>query len=109
FREDILKMPGGENGKAYQTLAEMSALINRQQHIIRQTHQHVQKPPEQDTMRVQDRTKLSDAEGDLHESVDHLYAKMAAELENKPIGEAMDNLAKSGKSLTEASTLLKNN
>jgi hypothetical protein len=109
FREDILKMPGGEDGKAYQTLAEMSALINRQQHIIRQTHQHIQKPPEQENLRTQDRVKLSDAEGDLRDSVDHLYAKMAAGMENKPIGDALDNLAKSGKSLNEASTLLKNN
>jgi hypothetical protein len=109
FREDILKMPGGEGGKAYQCLAEMSALINRQQHIIRQTHQHIQKPPEQENLRSQDRMKLSDAEGDLRDSVDHLYAKMAAGMENKPIGEALDNLAKSGKSLNQASTLLKNN
>jgi len=109
FHEDILKMPGGENGKAYQCLAEMSALINRQQHIIRQTHQHIQKPPEQENLRTQDRMKLSDAEGDLRDSVDHLYAKMAAEMENKPIGEALDNLAKSGKSLNQASTLIKNN
>jgi len=109
FREDILKMPGGENGKCYQYLAEMSALINRQQHIIRQTHQHIQKPPEQENLRTQDRMKLSDAEGDLRDSVDHLYAKMAAEMENKPIGEALDNLAKSGKSLNQASTLIKNN
>jgi hypothetical protein len=34
---------------------------------------------------------------------------MAAEMENKPIGEALDNLAKSGKSLNQASTLIKNN
>lgn len=108
FREDILKMPGGENGKAYQTLAEMSALINRQQHIIRQTHQHVQKPPQQENLRVQDRMKLSDAEGDLRDSVGHLYAKMAAEMENKPIGEALDSLAKSEKSLNQASSLIKN-
>jgi hypothetical protein len=109
FREDILKMPGGENGKAYQCLSEMSALINRQQHIIRQTHQHIQKPPEQENLRTQDRMKLSDAEADLRDSVDHLYAKMAAEMENKPIGEALDNLARSEKSLNQASTLIKNN
>jgi hypothetical protein len=109
FREDILKMPGGEGGKAYQYLAEMSALINRQQHVIRQTHQHIQKPAEQENLKVQDRMKLSGAEGDLHDSVDHLYAKMAAGMENKPIGDALDNLAKSAKSLNQASTLLKNN
>src|SRR5436190_8359504 len=93
FREDILKMPGGENGKAYLALSEISALINRQQHVIRQTHQHMQKPPEQDNLRTQDRMKLSEAESDLRDSVDHLYANMAADMENAPIGEALDNLA----------------
>jgi hypothetical protein len=109
FREDILKVPGGEGGKAYQCLNEMSALIGRQQHIIRQTHQHLQKPQAQQNLQEQDRKKLSEAEGDLGESAQHLYAKMASEMENKPIGEALDNLAKAGKSLDRASKLLDDN
>src|SRR6266702_321121 len=107
FREDILKIPGGEGGKAYRCLNEMSALIARQQHIIRQTHQHFQKPLEQEKLQAQDRAKLSDAEADLGDSVQHLYAKMAAELENKPIGQALDNLAKAQNSLDRASKLLR--
>jgi len=109
FREDILKMPGGEGGKAYQCLSEMSALINRQQHIIRQTHQHLQKPQAVQNLQEQDRKKLSQAEDDLGESTQHLYAKMASEMENKPVGEALDNLAKAGKSLDRASKLLDDN
>ena len=109
FREDILKMPGGEGGEAYQCLNELSALISRQQHVIRQTHQHLQKPPEQETLRAQDRKKLSEAEADLGDSAQHLYAKMAARMENKPIGEALDNLAKAEKSLDRASQLLGDN
>jgi hypothetical protein len=109
FREDILKMPGGENGEAYQCLSELSALINRQQHVIRQTHQHLQQPPEQENLRVQDRKKLSEAETDLADSAEHLYAKMAGRMENKPIGEALDNLAKAEKSLDRAGKLLADN
>ena len=109
FREDILKIPGGEGGKAYQCLNEMSALINRQQHVIRQTHQHLQKPPAQQNLQEQDRKKLSEAEADLGDSSEHLYAKMASEMENKPIGEALDNLAKASKSLGRASKLLDDN
>jgi hypothetical protein len=109
FREDILKMPGGESGQAYQCLNEMSMLISDQQHVIRQTHQHLQKPAEQETLQAQDRKKLSEAEADLGESAQHLYAKMAAEMENKPIGEALDNLAKAEKSLDRASKLLGDN
>src|ERR1035437_1583916 len=109
FREDILKMPGGEGGKAYQCLNELSMLISRQQHVIRQTHQHLQKPPEQENLQAQDRKKLSEAEADLGDSAQHLYAKMGAEMENKPIGEALDNLAKAEKSLDRASKLLGDN
>ncbi len=109
FREDILKMPGGEDGKAYKCLNELSMLIRRQQHVIRQTHQHAQKPPEQENLRTQDRKKLADAESDLSESAQHLYAMMASTMENLPIGEALDNLAKAKKSLARASTLLLTN
>jgi antirestriction protein len=106
FREDILKLPGGQRGQAYATLNEISILISRQQHIIRQTHQHIQRPPEFENIRAQDRKKLSAAEGDLSDSTEHLYARMAAEMENQPIGEALDNLAKAERSLAEASRLL---
>ncbi len=109
FREDILKMPGGESGQAYECLNEISTLISQQQHVIRQTHQHIQNPQAQEKLQEQDRKKLSEAEGDLSDSTQHLYAKMAAEMENKPIGEALDNLAKAEKSLDRASKLLQDN
>jgi hypothetical protein len=109
FREDILKMPGGEGGDAYQSLSELSMLISRQQHVIRQTHQHLQTPQQPETLQAQDRKKLSEAEADLGESAQHLYAKMAGRMENKPIGDALDNLAKAEKSLDRASQLLGDN
>jgi hypothetical protein len=109
FREDIMKMPGGENGKANRSLNEISGLISRQQHVIRQTHQHLQKPQQQENLQAQDRKKIAAAEGDLGESARHLYAKMATEMENKPIGEALDNLAKAEKDLSGASKSLSDN
>lgn len=109
FREDILKMPGGEGGKPYQSLNEISSLIHRQEHVIRQTYQHVQNPPSEEALQNQDRKKLSEAETDLGDSARHLYAKMAAEMENKPIGEALDNLAKAEQSLGMAGKRLLEN
>jgi hypothetical protein len=109
FREDILKMPGGEGGQAYQCLNELTALITRQQHVIRQTHQHVQSPPPQPNLETQDRLKIAEAETDLGESTKHLYAKMATEMENKPIGEALDQLAKAEGELNKASKALTDN
>ena len=107
FREDILKMPGGENGLTYECLNEVTALINRQQHVIRQTHQHVQKPAEEANLQAQDRDKIAEAESDLSQSANHLYAKMASEMENKPIGEALNQLAKAEKHSAHASDSLR--
>lgn len=107
FREDIAKIPGGENGEAYQQLNQLSGLISRQQHIVRQTHQHLRNPPEQENLRAQDRGKLADAENDLGDATRHLYADMASKMENKPIGEALDNLAKAETSLKSAGKQLR--
>ena len=107
FREEILKLPGGEDGLAYQCLNELTALINRQQHVIRQTHQHVQKPQDQPKLQAQDRNKLADAEADLSQSANHLYAKMASEMENKPIGESLNELAKAEQDSAHASDSLR--
>lgn len=102
FREDILKMPGGEGGGAYKCLSELSALIARQQHIIRETHHYTQQPPS-----TEDRDKLADAETDLADSSRHLYAKIAAELENQPIGNVLDHLAAAEKWLDGAAGRLR--
>lgn len=109
FREDILKMPGGEGGKPYQTLSEISTLISAQQHVIRQTHQHLSHPPDQEALRAQERKKLGLAENDLGDSARHLYAEMAAKMENQPIGEALDDLAKAEQSLGRAGQQLQAN
>jgi hypothetical protein len=109
FREDILKMPGGEGGKPFQTLAGISGLVERQQHVIRETHRYAQKPAGQDQARAEERKKLASAETELAGGARHLYGKLASDMENTPIGEALDNLAKAGKSLETAATLLDQN
>lgn len=102
FREDILKLPGGEGGAAYDALSEMTGLIERQQHVIRETHRYQQSPAPEVRLREQDRRKLWEAEDDLSESTRHLYAEMATKMENKPIGEALDHLAQADKILGTA-------
>ena len=109
FREDIMKTPGGENGQAMQSLNALSTLISGQQEVVRQTHRHVQTPPESPAVEAQDRAKLADAEADLKKGTKHLYAKMAKELENQLIGESLDHLAKAETTLEQAADSLRNN
>jgi hypothetical protein len=106
FREDILKLPGGESGQAYQCLNELTGLIEEQQRVIRETHKFAQPPAEPSPLRDQDRGKLAAAETDLSQGSRHLYARMATELENKPIGEALDSLAKAERTLAQAAKQL---
>lgn len=102
FREDLLKLPGGEGGKAYAMLNELSGLIDAQKHVMRETHGHLQRRYEKPELQAQDRAKLADAERGLSEASRHLYARMAAELENAPIGDVLDNLAKAEGTLDRA-------
>ena len=91
FREDLLKTLGGGGGKC---LNELTGLINRQKQIFRQTHQYMQRPPRDPVLKKQDQGKLIDAESDLGDAVQHFYAKVAAEMENKPVGQMLDHVAK---------------
>jgi hypothetical protein len=104
FREDILKMlggGGGGGGKCYDLLAKLTELIQRQQHIIRETHHYVQSAPD-----AQDRAKLALAETDLADAARHLYAEVATRFENAPIGEVLDHLAQAESWLKRAGSKL---
>ena len=108
FREDIAKMPGGEGGAAYQGLNELTGLIDRQRHILRETHRYQQAGAGQRAeQRRQDRAKLADAEADLGQAVRHLYAKLAAEMENQPIGDVLTHLAAAEGWIDEAHAALR--
>jgi predicted DNA-binding ribbon-helix-helix protein len=109
FREEILKLQG-KNGSSqcYNLMKEITGLIQRQQLIIRQTHKYLQSVPDQPHLAEQDRTKLSEAERDLNDAVKHLYAKITTEMENKPVGEVLDHLAKAESWMTSATTNLLN-
>jgi hypothetical protein len=106
FREDILKLAGGEGGSAYQYLGELSGLIDRQKHVIRETHGYSERQYERDEQKKQDRQALSRAEGDLAEASRHLYARIASKMENKDVGVVLDELAKAEERLDAAARSL---
>lgn len=108
FREDILKMPGGESGKAMNLMGDLTSLMERQRIILRQTHRYAQQPPEDAKMREQDREKLRSAEGELRDAIEQFYGKIAKELENQPIGEVLDHLAQAQTHAEAATTDLQN-
>lgn len=106
FHEDILKLPGGAGGKACKGMNELSALIERQQQIIRQTHRYQQQPHADARLQEQDRGKLSQGESALGDATKHLAAQFAAELEEAPVGGLVEELAAAQKTLNQASGTL---
>jgi len=108
FREDILKLPGGEGGRAYQYLSELSALIDAQKHVMRETHGYLQRASDAPKdVRLQDQRKLARAEADLSTAAHHTYAKIAAELEEHDVGEVLDHLSQAEVLLNRASNAIK--
>ena len=108
FREDIMKMPGGEQGSAFKKLQEMTTFIERQRLILRQTHRYNQAPDSDLKVREEDRKKLQEAESELGDTVTQYYSKLAADFENQPIAETLDHLAMAGTYIDRATTSLRN-
>lgn len=106
FREDILKLPGGEGGAAYRWLSEMTGLIDRQKHVIRETHRHLARAYERPDLEQQDRDKLAAAEGDLAEAARHLYARIAVRMEDQDVAVVLDQLAQAEALLEAAARAL---
>lgn len=106
FREDILKLPGGEAGKAYRFLGDLTALIDRQKQVIRETHGFELRSYERPELRAQDRAKLAQAEADLAAAARHLYARIATEMENQDVAVVLDQLAQAEDLLERARAAL---
>lgn len=107
FREDLLRLPGGEGGRAYRLFSELSALIERQKHVLRESHAFRQRRYERGPQRAQDQERLARAEGDLEQAARHLYARIAAEHENQPVAEVLDHLARAQTQLAAAAGALR--
>jgi hypothetical protein len=105
FREEIEKLmeAGGGGG----LMNECTGLIERQKHVLRQTHRFLARPPEEEAVRSQDQEKLVDAEAELAEATRHLYARMAAELEHHAIANVLDRLAAAEAELERAAAALR--
>jgi hypothetical protein len=110
FREDILKLTGGKDGKnanmRYQLLNELSGLIQQQISVLQETHQHQQISYDTDELRRQDGHKLSAAERDLAKATDHTFAKIAAQGENTDVGDILDHLSQAGEHMNGAADSL---
>jgi hypothetical protein len=106
FREDILKLPGGEKGQAYRFLSELSNLVDRQKHVLRQTHAFEQRTYSDPAVRKQDRDALAGEEKALETAARHLYGEIAARMENQDVGVVLDQLAKASEWLDRSAKAL---
>lgn len=107
FREEFQKLQGAAGEDGQKLLNELTGLIQEQQHVIRETHRHLQSPPQDVRQNAQDRAKLSDAETDLSKATRHLTAKIAEKAGYQGVSPAEAQLAKAQQTLhTAAETLL---
>ncbi len=106
FREEIEKLAGQGGGQGMDLMNQCTGLIDQQKHILRQTHRYLARPALEDEVRRQDQDKLVTAEDELTEAVRHLYAQMAAEMENQAIGDVLDHLAAAEDELERATSAL---
>jgi hypothetical protein len=75
--------------------------------VLRETHRHLQAAYERPELRRQDREKLAAAEADLDQAARHLYARIAAEMENTDVAVVLDQLARASEALEAATRTLR--
>lgn len=106
FKEDLVKMPGGEGGKAYQWLNELTGLIQEQQRVIRDTHRLSQRGLGMDDSRTNSPQELAEREKELSDAARHLAAKIHGELRTQGLVDVDDHLGFAQKALKEAENSL---
>jgi hypothetical protein len=106
LREDMLRMPGGESGMAYRGLNDLSALVENQEHVIRATHQLVERPLPAEHDGKDTPGVLASSEAELADSARYMEAEMAANPGNQAIRVVLEHLAQAEKFMAAASTLL---
>lgn len=106
FREDIVKMESRGGGKSMGELEDLSALIKKEQEILRQTYRQNEQPSATKAEQKQDQEKLGTAQSDLKDATAHLYAKIAAN-ENQDVGTVLDKLAEAQGNMEHAVSKLK--
>lgn len=113
FREEIQKLRGEESSGGddvgYDLLGEISGLIDRQKTVLRETHRflaHGARPRADEALQRQDQEKLVAAEGEMADAASHLYAEIAAGMENMPVAEVLDALARAETELRRATKAL---
>jgi hypothetical protein len=108
FREDILKITGkdGKGNKRYQMLSELTGLIKQQTQLMQDTHQHLETTYAKDELRLQDAHKLSASEAQLATATNHFYGEVAANSENTPVGDILDQLSQAEEEMNRATSAL---
>ncbi|MEI7732662.1 MAG: hypothetical protein WCO56_24030 [Verrucomicrobiota bacterium] len=107
--EDLFRLKAQGSPKALQSLNELTAMIEQQEQVIRETHRQIQGMDNEVARRAQDRRKLSTTEYELSETGRHLHAEMAADLEGTPAEDAVRSMASAVESLAQSGKLLEEN
>lgn len=79
FREELRRLPGGQDGKCYSLLNQLTGLIERQQEVIQETHRQQHCPDKASDMQDQERKPLAETEDELATATAHLAAGIAGE------------------------------
>jgi hypothetical protein len=107
--EELAKTPGGTEGNSYAALNEMTAMIERQQEVLRQTDRQLHLPPDQAVDRQQRLDALAREEVILADTAQHLAARTESQFGKSAVGSLGDRLRKSEDALRDAETALQEN
>lgn len=102
LRAELENLPGGSEGTTYRTLAELTALIERQQEVVRQAYRQSRTTTADAPESRASREELAHDESQLEAATRHLSAESRNELPAEVAQPFSERLADAEKSLDEA-------
>jgi hypothetical protein len=100
--EELTQIPGGRQGPSDGLLERLTAMIQRQAEVIRQTRRQGQLADQPATDRRLQREALAREEGDLSDSARHLAAEAEGELDESALAAMDERFEQSATTLSEA-------
>ncbi|HUY33951.1 MAG TPA: hypothetical protein VMV69_14485 [Pirellulales bacterium] len=107
FRAELDNLPGGREGPNYAVLKQMTAMVARQQDVIRQAHRLAQLPADRAEGRKKRFELLAAEEADLGRSARHLAADIGNRIEKEVTKDLLDHIEQDRAAFEKAESALK--
>ena len=104
FQDELRKLPGGQAGRPYSVMGQLTTLIERQEEVVQEAHRQQYDSDKKSDWVKQEPALLAMAENELATATSHLASRIAGELDKAPVAGSVSHLDQAEASLRRAAS-----